>query len=150
MLEETMSAAYASARSRGGATFSWDTGAVPDEEQFAYWREVVWQAFLPLSPERPGSGPFAGAVRGRAIGPLTIARIRSQAQRVCRSPELIARGAGDTIHLNLQPRSAERRTLVMHAAGFTDVEIGERCGWTRTKVNRCLCERRRARRASAR
>lgn len=97
-----MSAAYGSGRSGGGATFAWDTGAVPGEEQFAYWREVVWQAFLPLAPERRGSGPFAGAVHGRELGPLTIARIRSQAQLVCRSPELIARGAGDTIHLNLQ------------------------------------------------
>lgn len=38
----------------------------------------------------------------------------------------------------------ERRALVMHAAGFTYGEIGERCGWTQTKVNRCLYEGRRA------
>lgn len=75
---------------------------MPSEEQFAYWREVVWQAFLPLAPERSGTGPFAGAVSGRPLGPLTISRIRSQAQRVCRSPELIARDAGDSIYLNLQ------------------------------------------------
>lgn len=37
----------------------------------------------------------------------------------------------------------ERRALAMHAAGFTYGEIGERCGWTRTKVNRCLYEGRR-------
>jgi RNA polymerase sigma factor (sigma-70 family) len=43
----------------------------------------------------------------------------------------------------------ERRALVMHGAGFTYEEIGERCGWTRTKVNRCLYEGRRALRASA-
>lgn len=38
----------------------------------------------------------------------------------------------------------ERRAVVLHAAGFTYGEIGERCGWTRTKVNRCLYEGRRA------
>jgi len=75
---------------------------VPAEEQFAYWREVVWQAFLPLAPDRPGTGPFAGTVRGRALGPLTVSRIRSQAQRVRRSPELIAREEGDRLYLNLQ------------------------------------------------
>lgn len=75
---------------------------MPSEEQFAYWREVVWQAFLPLAPERSGTGPFAGAVRGRTLGPLTVSRVSSQAQRVRRPPELIARVAGDAIYLNLQ------------------------------------------------
>jgi RNA polymerase sigma factor (sigma-70 family) len=45
-------------------------------------------------------------------------------------------------------KADERRAIVMHAAGFTYGEIGERCGWTRTKVNRCLYEGRRAIRAS--
>ncbi|HTT95258.1 MAG TPA: helix-turn-helix domain-containing protein [Solirubrobacterales bacterium] len=97
-----MIGARGSGRSEGGWTSSWDTGTVPGEEQFAYWREVVWQAFLPLVPERSEAGPFAGTIRGRPLGPLTIARIGSQAQRVCRSPELIARGAGDSLYLNLQ------------------------------------------------
>lgn len=43
----------------------------------------------------------------------------------------------------------ERRALILHAAGYTYGEIGERCGWTGTKVNRCLYEGRRALRASA-
>jgi DNA-directed RNA polymerase specialized sigma24 family protein len=38
----------------------------------------------------------------------------------------------------------ERTGLVMHAAGFTYGEIGERRGWSGTKVNRCLYEGRRA------
>lgn len=38
----------------------------------------------------------------------------------------------------------ERRALILHAAGYTYGEIGERCGWTQTKVNRCLYEGRRA------
>jgi RNA polymerase sigma factor (sigma-70 family) len=41
----------------------------------------------------------------------------------------------------------ERRALVLHASGYTYTEIGERCGWTQTKVNRCLYEGRRALRA---
>lgn len=43
----------------------------------------------------------------------------------------------------------ERRALILHAAGYTYGEIGERCGWTQTKVNRCLYEGRRALRSSA-
>jgi RNA polymerase sigma factor (sigma-70 family) len=38
----------------------------------------------------------------------------------------------------------ERRALVLHAAGYTYGEIAGRCGWTQTKVNRCLYEGRRA------
>jgi RNA polymerase sigma factor (sigma-70 family) len=45
-------------------------------------------------------------------------------------------------------KADERRALVMHAAGFTYGEIGERCGWTQTKVNRCLYEGRRGLKAS--
>jgi RNA polymerase sigma factor (sigma-70 family) len=41
-------------------------------------------------------------------------------------------------------KADERRAIVLHAAGYTYGEIGERCGWTPTKVNRCLYEGRRA------
>jgi RNA polymerase sigma factor (sigma-70 family) len=34
----------------------------------------------------------------------------------------------------------ERTALGMLAAGYSYREIGERCGWTYTKVNRCLAE----------
>jgi DNA-directed RNA polymerase specialized sigma24 family protein len=43
----------------------------------------------------------------------------------------------------------ERRAVVLHAAGFTYGEIGERCGWTHTKVNRSLYEGRRVLRKAA-
>jgi RNA polymerase sigma factor (sigma-70 family) len=42
----------------------------------------------------------------------------------------------------------ERTAIVLHAAGFDYGEIGARCGWTHTKVNRCLYEGRRALRNS--
>jgi RNA polymerase sigma factor (sigma-70 family) len=45
-------------------------------------------------------------------------------------------------------KADERRAIVLHAAGYTYGEIGERCGWTATKVNRCLYEGRRALKAS--
>ena len=34
----------------------------------------------------------------------------------------------------------ERRALALLAAGLSYAEIGELCGWTYTKVNRCLAE----------
>jgi RNA polymerase sigma factor (sigma-70 family) len=41
----------------------------------------------------------------------------------------------------------ERRALVLFSAGFSFREIGERCGWTYTKVNRAINEGRAALRA---
>jgi RNA polymerase sigma factor (sigma-70 family) len=38
----------------------------------------------------------------------------------------------------------ERRALGLLAAGLSYAEIGELCGWTHTKVNRCLAEGRAA------
>ena len=43
----------------------------------------------------------------------------------------------------------ERRALMLKAQGYSYQEIGERFGWTYTKVNRSISEGRRARRSSA-
>lgn len=43
----------------------------------------------------------------------------------------------------------EQRALFLHAAGYTYGEIAARCGWTPTKVNRCLYEGRRVLKATA-
>ena len=37
-------------------------------------------------------------------------------------------------------KPAERRALALLAAGLSYAEIGELCGWSYTKVNRCLAE----------
>jgi len=84
--------------------FARSTEAVAAAERFAYWREVIWEQFLPIDARRPGDGAFAGAVAGRSLGPLTISRISSQAQRVCRTPALVERGGADAIYLNVQLR----------------------------------------------
>lgn len=41
-------------------------------------------------------------------------------------------------------KADERSALVFHAAGYNYREIGERRGWTYTKVNRCIAEGRAA------
>ena len=41
-------------------------------------------------------------------------------------------------------KPAERRALALLAAGLSYAEIGELCGWSYTKVNRCLAEGRSA------
>jgi RNA polymerase sigma factor (sigma-70 family) len=41
-------------------------------------------------------------------------------------------------------RPDQRTALLLQAAGYSYREIGERCGWTHTKVNRCVNEGRAA------
>jgi RNA polymerase sigma factor (sigma-70 family) len=79
--------------------------------------------------------------RGVCVEPGTLAEVVSgeapdPADRVERREEARRRLGG----LKVDERSA----LVLHGAGYTYGEIGERCGWTQTKVNRCLYEGRRA------
>jgi AraC-like DNA-binding protein len=102
--------ATARARRHGRGEFGSSTEAVPAAEQFAYWRDIVCQTFLPVQPRRGRSDAegFAGTIAGRAVGPLTISRISSQAQRVCRTRRLIERDAGDTVYLNVQLRGQGR------------------------------------------
>ena len=57
---------------------------------------------------------------------------RESAERVERSAEVMRRLKRD-----------EARALMLKAEGLSYVEIGERLGWTYTKVNRCITEGRR-------
>jgi RNA polymerase sigma factor (sigma-70 family) len=67
---------------------------------------------------------------GDRPGPAERAERR---ERVARSSEALAA---------LKPH--ERRALVLKAQGYSYAEIQELCGWTYTKVNRCMAEGRRA------
>ena len=41
---------------------------------------------------------------------------------------------------SLELKPDERLAIVLQAQGYSYAEIGELCGWTYTKVNRCLAE----------
>lgn len=81
---------------------AWSTEAFPEPEQLPVWREVVCQAFVPVSVRSRGEGgSFLGAVRARAVGPLAMSQISSESQRVERDERAIRRRAGDVYFLNL-------------------------------------------------
>lgn len=80
---------------------NWSTEGVPEAESFRYWHDVVWEAFVPVAMRRAGADPFHGALHARAVGPIVMARIRSEAQTVSRTAIQIARRAGDVYFLNL-------------------------------------------------
>jgi AraC-like DNA-binding protein len=96
---------------------TWSTRQRPEHEQFAYWREVVCAAFVDLRPERPGHGPFDGAVRTTALADVTAARVASEAQRVRRSEREIASSPAAQFYVLVQLHG----TGAVHAGGRTAV-----------------------------
>ena len=65
------------------------------------WREVVWEAFVPVSLARNAEGPFPSRVSARTVGPIAVSEIFSQEQSVTRAAEHVSRQAGDVFFLNL-------------------------------------------------
>lgn len=79
----------------------WSTSSAPESEQFPRWREVVEEAFVPVSLKRRDQGPFPSGVSARTVGALGVSRIASQAQSVARTSRQIERRPGDVFYLNL-------------------------------------------------
>lgn len=79
----------------------WSTERVPETEQFAFWRDVCGEAFVPVWLTRRTDGPFASTVRARRVGSLAVSKITSQAQSVARRPSEIERQAGEVFFLNM-------------------------------------------------
>ncbi|HEY3904741.1 MAG TPA: helix-turn-helix domain-containing protein [Streptosporangiaceae bacterium] len=82
----------------------WTTTTVPQRRQFAYWREMICEAFLDLTPESRLREGFYGRVRQRSLDQLDLARIESQAQRVSRTEADIARSPQSGYYANFQLR----------------------------------------------
>jgi AraC-like DNA-binding protein len=80
---------------------TWTTAPLAEAEQFAFWRDVVWEAFVPVALTRLRQGPFFGSVTARRVGPLGVSRISSEAQTVERTERDIERHSGDVFFLNL-------------------------------------------------
>jgi AraC family transcriptional regulator, positive regulator of tynA and feaB len=82
----------------------WSTAESLPRRQFAYWREMICEAFLDLTPESPLRDSFQGRVTQQPLGRLDLARIESQAQRVRRTEADIARSPSPGYYANLQVR----------------------------------------------
>jgi AraC family transcriptional activator of tynA and feaB len=106
----------------------WDVAARPDREQFGFWREVICEAFVPLTPARsaPGAG-FPSRVETRPLARTVRARIASQPQSTTHGAAEVARTDGEYVFVNLQVagtcavEQGGRRSLV-RAGQFTVVD----------------------------
>jgi AraC-like DNA-binding protein len=106
---------------------TWSTLAAPRAGQFAYWRELICQAFLDLTPESDLRDGFTGMVTQWPLGELNLARIDSQRQRVRRTEADIARAPQAGYYANLQVRgtSAMRQDGRMAVLRPGDIAVVE-------------------------
>ena len=98
----------------------WDVSRLPEPDQFDYWREVICQAFVPLTPGRKNGGPgFAWRVETRPLVGINRARIASQAQTTRHGRREVAATDDAFYFMNLQ-LAGRCRTRV----GATDTVVG--------------------------
>jgi AraC family transcriptional regulator, positive regulator of tynA and feaB len=100
----------------------WSTAGLPEAEQFGYWHEAVWEAFVPVTLDRTGEGRFPSAVSAHAVGPLGVSRIASDPQRVNRTADQVRAKAGDVFFCNL-PLSAG--SWASQDGRRADLEVGD-------------------------
>jgi AraC-like DNA-binding protein len=88
---------------------TWTTSVLSDADQFPFWLEVVWEAFVPVTLSRTAASlaednAFAGSVAASRIGPLRVASIASQPQMVKRTAANVRRDKGGVFFLNMPLR----------------------------------------------
>lgn len=82
---------------------TWTTSDQPMESQFAYWREVICDAFVRLDPRIGGrSEGFASRVVSGRFGDMSCSLVESQSQRVIRNVVDIRSDDQDCLFVNLQ------------------------------------------------
>ena len=79
----------------------WDTSDVARRDSFAYWRESVTQAYLPLEPETQSRGDFQGRIARNGCNRLKVSRVLSSRSIVARTAAGIARRANGDFFANL-------------------------------------------------
>ena len=84
------------------ASATWSTSAVGQDDAFDYWRDLICNAFVQLSARPRTTGPFDGAIEHHALDDLELSVVRSEAQRVDRTRELIARSQEDYLLASIQ------------------------------------------------
>jgi AraC-like DNA-binding protein len=116
--------------SGGPVPRTWSTLRQRGSRQFAYWRELICEAFLDLTPESDLRDGFTGVVTQWDLGALNLARIYSQRQRVLRTERDVARATHSGYYANLQVRGVGeiaqgRRVAVLRPGDLALVRTAE-------------------------
>lgn len=100
------------------------TEQVPAGERLAYWTEAVCEAYVQLDCATPSArDEVTGEIRIDSLATLELSRVTATAQRVRRTPSLIARSAEDYFLVSIQTRgvgtvSQDGRQAVLHPGDF--------------------------------
>ena len=81
---------------------SWRIADVPESERYAYFREAVCEAFMDLSPEYDGTGPFDATVESIPLAQGAVNRVSGTPHHVRRTRAHIARSSEQCYFLNIQ------------------------------------------------
>jgi AraC family transcriptional regulator, positive regulator of tynA and feaB len=83
----------------------WNTEDLPDDQQFAYWREVLCEAFVTLRPERPRErslSRFPSRVTASPLSTINVTTVQSKAHHVIRGNAEIRKSPQEVYFVNLQ------------------------------------------------
>ena len=93
------------------------TETVAPGEQFAYWRDAISDAYVPLEPERANAPGFAGSIDGLMLPALRSSTITAEAHEVRLTSGGLARRGGAPFFVNLMRHgeavvTQDRQTLL--------------------------------------
>ena len=80
------------------------TESVDASQRFAYWADLICDAFVQLECDGPATQAFHGSIRAHSLAGIELSVVQASAQRVIRSPRQIARSSEDFFLVSLQTR----------------------------------------------
>lgn len=113
--------------------FDFSTDQFVEHERIAAWREMFGAKIVKLDMEPPRDQPFQGRVTMKALPDLAIGSIASTANRITRTPSLIADGSDD-IMLGVVLNGA----ATVSQAGCDEITLrsGDAVVWSNSDVGR--------------
>ncbi|MFD7403476.1 helix-turn-helix domain-containing protein [Streptomyces sp. NPDC059866] len=78
------------------------TASVPDLDKVAYWNNAVSRTLVPMTVAPRGDGPFDGRIATDRLGCLRVSTMEADAERVSRTPALIARSSEALVAVGVQ------------------------------------------------
>jgi len=108
----------------------WTTTALPERDQFSYWREVLCEAYVALNPTRTSNGVFTGTVKAHPLSSINVTTISSVQQKIYRGPSEISKMPAEVYFLNLQVKGQCRmsqggREAIVEPGDFAIVDSTE-------------------------
>nr|WP_307795398.1 helix-turn-helix domain-containing protein [Actinacidiphila acididurans] len=78
------------------------TASVPDRDKVAYWNDAVSRTLVPMTVAPRQDGPFDGRIATNRLGYLQVSTVEADANRVSRTPALIARSCEALVAVGVQ------------------------------------------------